>query len=690
MLRKFIASVILVISLHAQSEKFQILATNIVTKENNVIEATGNVVIFSQSYYLTAQKVIYDKEKEIFELFDDVMIVKDNKIQTKSNYAFLDIKNDTLSQKPTMFFDEVSQVWINSKASGKKGDEITIKDSTLSSCDCDDPDWSIGFSKGNYSDESKWINLYNPRFYFKNTPVFYFPYIGFSANDERKSGLLVPKFGVSDREGFLYSQPIFLANEDNYDFEITPQFRTQRGQGLYLKYRYADSINSLFELSTGYFGDKNSYTQKYSLTENEHYGVEIDYSKYNIFSDSNGDYYDGIFLDLNYANDIEYKILENEDYDETTEKKIESKINYIMTNQDYYLGSYFRYYLDTEKDSNSTTLQELPKLQAHSFSKNLFFDRLLYSSDFKYTNHFRNDGINANQFEVNLPISYSFSFIDNYFNFIVENEFKVNEIQYTKSDFENGTYIESNLKLSLNSDTMREYDDTIHSLSLSLDYEKPSISKEEGTLYNINSNDETLSPFPIYQTEDSMNFAINQIFYDKKSKSEIFNYKLNNSLSYENFNDIKLKSLENEVVYNYLWGKAKNRFVYSHEDQKIVESSTSLSFKNDGFSMNLGHYISKESSAMEIDEALESYQLNSSYQLDNDLIFSVYTDYNMKEKIRNKLGYKFTILDSCWNLDLKFEKEIIPASTVNSEPIEQDIVYFQLFLKPLGTIKQEY
>lgn len=88
MLRKFIATVILVVSLHAENEKFQVIASDVKTKENNVIIATGNVVIFSPTYYITAQKIIYDKENETFELFDDVMIVKNNTVQTKSDYAF--------------------------------------------------------------------------------------------------------------------------------------------------------------------------------------------------------------------------------------------------------------------------------------------------------------------------------------------------------------------------------------------------------------------------------------------------------------------------------------------------------------------------------------------------------------------------------------------------------------------------
>ncbi len=45
MLRKFIATALLVVSLHAQTEKFQVIANNVNTKENILI-ATGNVVIF--------------------------------------------------------------------------------------------------------------------------------------------------------------------------------------------------------------------------------------------------------------------------------------------------------------------------------------------------------------------------------------------------------------------------------------------------------------------------------------------------------------------------------------------------------------------------------------------------------------------------------------------------------------------
>ncbi len=62
----------------------------------------------------------------------------------------------------------------------------------------------------------------------------------------------------------------------------------------------------------------------------------------------------------------------------------------------------------------------------------------------------------------------------------------------------------------------------------------------------------------------------------------------------------------------------------------------------------------------------------------------------MKKNTRTKQSLVFSILDKCWNLDLKYEREVEPASTTDGHPIKQDILYMQLLLKPLGGINQEY
>ena len=105
--------------------------------------------------------------------------------------------------------------------------------------------------------------------------------------------------------------------------------------------------------------------------------------------------------------------------------------------------------------------------------------------------------------------------------------------------------------------------------------------------------------------------------------------------------------------------------------------------------MKLGHYISKDTPNSG-KEDLESYQVDLKYKFSDEYSIGYYTNYNLEDKLRSKQSFIFSITDKCWNLDLKYEKEIIASSTTNSDPKKQDIIFLQLLLKPLGGIQQEY
>ena len=266
--KKIVASLIITSSLlYAQelkNEKFQLVAKK-VDAINNIVTANGDVVVYSPSYYLSANKIIYNKENETFELFDNVLVIRNNNIQTQSNYAFVDLKNDTLNQNPLFLQSQDNKIWVNSNTSNKEKDEITLDSTIISSCDCLDPIWSIRASSADYDTKEKWLNAYNPRLYVKDVPVLYSPYIGFPTDTTRRTGLLLPTLGYSSDEGLLYAQPIFIAPADNYDIEVIPQVRTQRGYGGYVYYRYADSPNSLLEMKVGMFRENEDYFIKNNM-----------------------------------------------------------------------------------------------------------------------------------------------------------------------------------------------------------------------------------------------------------------------------------------------------------------------------------------------------------------------------------------------------------------------------------------
>jgi LPS-assembly protein len=667
------------------TEKFQVVANKVDTKGEDLI-ANGNVVIFSPSYYISAQKVIYNKKNETFELFDDVVIVKNNNIQAQSDYAFFDTKAETLYQKPTLLFENSNNLWINSENSEKKDNEISLESSIISSCDCEDPAWSIKVSSADYDTEDKWLHTFNTRLYIKSIPVLYTPYFGFSTDKTRRTGLLIPTIGYGSKEGLYYSQPIYIAPAPNYDIELTPQIRTKRGEGLYTYFRYVDSQYSKLEAKAGIFKEKGDYYKLNDL-DDKHFGWDLTYTRTKLFSNENTQ--DGLYADLHWLNDVEYNNLEDDKYRSSIEKKVESKINYFYNTSEYYTGAYFRYYIDTTKDSNSDTLQELPQVQFHTYSKPILLDKLLYSTDSRVTYYTREDKINATKYEFSLPLSYSYSLFDDYLQLNLKNETVLNHYKYSNTDtkLEDGTFIENITTVGVGSDLIKPYKDYLHTVNLSANYVSANTLTKDGDLYSVTNNNLELTPFPISQTKKSLVFAINQSLYDRENLKQIVNHKLKQSILYNELDEAKFQNMENEIIYNYILGTVSNKLVYNHQDKKLTENSSYFTLKYNDFDMRLDYYKSVKTENSGKDDN-ESYKISANYKLSHEYKIGYYESYNLEDKIRSKQGFIFTIYDRCWDLDLKLEKEVVASS--NANPRRQDILYIQVLFKPLGGLKQSY
>ena len=687
------------------TEKLQLVAKDVDTK-NNIITATGDVVAYSPTYYLSSDKMIYDKDKEILELFDNVLIIKDNKIQTQSNYAFVDMKNDIINQDPVFLMDNTSNIWSNSKEANKDKDVITLENSILSSCDCIDPIWSIRSSSSDYDTEAMWMNTYNPRLYVKNVPVFYLPYFGFPTDTTRRTGLLLPTMGYSSSEGFLYSQPIFIAPADDYDIELIPQIRTQRGYGSYANFRYADSPDSMLNVKTGYFKEFDNYRKEKKLENSEHYGLDIDYERKNIFA-KNKEHQDGVFTSIRYLNDIEYITLkEEDDYNLGTDKKIESKVNYFYNTPEYYGGVYGKYYVDASQKTNDNTLQELPQIQLHSYNKELFLENLIYSIDTKAQNFTRKEGLNAKIYDINVPISYTKNILDDYMYLGVENRTILTQYDYSNSlynnlRYEDGTLIQNRTSFIVGTDLIKPYSDYIHTLNLNASYDIPENLRKDGDLYNITVKEnqplkyDELSVFPTLQEQKTIKLSLNQSIYDKDNLKQFINHKMSQSILYNSFDEPKFQDLDNYVKINHDYGSLSGKVVYNMDDNKVVEGSfdNSLSYENLTFSAGY-YYTKKTNNEFNTRDDLESYRLSTSYKLAKDYSIKYYENYDLQEKTRNRQGIGLNIDDSCWNLDLLLEKEITPRSryvesTRSYDSHEQTIVYAVLMLKPIGGIRQK-
>ncbi|GGD33650.1 LPS-assembly protein LptD [Malaciobacter pacificus] len=670
-----------------KNEQFELIAENINT-QNNTLTAKGNVIVYSSTYYLSADKIIYDKQSESFELFNNVVIIKDNNIQTQSDYAYLNLKDESYKQSPILIHQSDNNLWLSSKASNKINNDINLDNTTISSCNCINPAWSLKVSSATYDTKSKWIHAYNPRLYLGSVPILYSPYFGFPTDTTRRTGLLIPTLGYSNNEGLYYSQPIYFAPADNYDIEFIPQYRSQRGYGAYTYLRYVDSPYSILKMKTGGFIENSSYKNDYELENKKHYGWNAEYERTKLFS--NEDTQDGFYASINYMNDIEYRTLENDDDEISTDKKVESKINYFYNTPKYYGGAYARYYIDTSKDNNDDTLQELPQLQFHKYNDSILLNNLQYSVDTKFYNYTRKSGITANIYELSLPISYTHYLLDDYLYITLQNKTTLSRYNYgnTNSSYENGTLIQNESSISLGSDLIKPYEDYLHTINLNANYSDPRNLKEDGDLYKITNDNTELESFPITQGDKNIKLSINQSLYKKDSLKQFINHKISQSILYEN-NNPKFQDLENYIKINHDFGDISNKTVYNIEDKQFIENDSQINLKYKDLTLNAGYYKSKESPNSD-KEDLESYNFGVNYNISRDYKIGYYENYNLLEKVRNKQGVSFNINDNCWNLDLKYEREVVPSTAQNSTSIDQEVVFINLELKPLGGLKQKY
>lgn len=116
---------------------------------------------------------------------------------------------------------------------------------TYTTCPPVNPAWHVKASHIIINKNTGRGHATNARIYVKSIPVFYFPYIDFSVDRQRKSGFLWPTVGASNKWGPYVTTPYYWNLAPNYDMTITPGLLTKRGIQL------TDSIRYLTETSTG-------------------------------------------------------------------------------------------------------------------------------------------------------------------------------------------------------------------------------------------------------------------------------------------------------------------------------------------------------------------------------------------------------------------------------------------------------
>ena len=700
------------LSLFAGQEKVEVYATTI-TSKLNTIKATGEVIVVYKDSYLSAKSAIYNKENGDLELFDDVRANNSGEYKVLGNYAKLNIAKKERTFQPFYMHDNESLVWISGDKGDAKEDDIKISSGVTSGCNPNDPLWKIEFSTSEYNTESKWLHLYNARLYIYDIPIIYTPYFGYPLDKTRRTGLLLPTFGISNREGFYYEQPLYIAEQNWWDLELRPQIRTQRGEGIYGEFRFVDSFLSRGSLKAGFFKEKPKYIEelknKYENEQKkptdkdffneEHYGFNFLYENKDILKswfDHDSNAQTGLYIDINHMNDVEYINLSSNDTTTTeTATQVLSKINAFYNTDKNYIGTYFKYYKNLEEKSNENTLQKLPTLHYHHYLSGFFDNHFLYNVNIQSNNIYREVGKKVVQTDIDIPLTLQTSLFDEYMQLSYQmqlygqhSNFSGDEEQKS-GEYENGYYIRNHHILKASTQLTKGFEDFIHVMGFGATLIAKENDKQDGYYEDIyeycskkeNQNESQCDFYAISPVEEVIKLDFSQYIFDSNAKQKIY-HRLAQNINYKT-NDKKFGELENELDIALTDSISYyNNLFYNYEEKAFSKILNQISYTNSQWNFTFSHLYGDTFKEKKLNYTPYTSYITTKARYTYNEHYSYHAginyDYENREKKSAEIGFMYK--KRCWDFGLRFVENVRPIGQTS----ENDrYVYITIVLKPL-------
>lgn len=360
-------------------------------RPEDLYSANGNVVVLWQGQKLNADEVRYVAKSHMLYATGSVLLSKGSAL-LKGETLVMNMDTGLAEMSTTLLTLPETGLKVNSAKLVRTDESHFIATHTeMTSCDMPDPSWQFGA-------ETLKVNLLgyatgrNVIFYVKNIPVLYLPWIAFPVVTEKRSGILFPRFGYSNKRGAQLDIPLYLVISPSQDLQLDLDMMSRRGIGTELDYRYIRTRGS-----QGYIDAYPIYDQL-----EDRWRWELAQEHKEIFSrDANLRMTVNIISDRAFLNDFGEKTDSNnrktgniinefgEKPGEYNRQSSDSTINMLKTFQNYAATSYLRYSEDLYAVNNRATLQTLPSLGAAAVRQSIYSLPLYFDLDGAAENLYR-------------------------------------------------------------------------------------------------------------------------------------------------------------------------------------------------------------------------------------------------------------------------------------------------------------
>jgi LPS-assembly protein len=360
-----------------------------------VYTATGNVHIRQQDTELEADTVRYDSRTERAEASGHVFL-KDPDGYLYGEQMQVEMENATGIAYNGGGFISAYDFRLSGREIEKLSDErYRVKDGFFTTCAGRVPAWKFGARSVSVTPEG-FARAKHVKFYLKDLPVLYLPYIVYPVRTKRSSGFLLPMGGYSSDRGMQLSLAYYQVLGQNQDATVYVDHFSKMGLGTGLEYRYIFGRDNA--------GEANLY-----------YVSAYDNSNQDDFSDRYAWRWDHLGTlpgGVRFSADTEY-VSERDYFDdfgtvaeEYNKDEVESTVALNRTWGNLSLTSQFLYTKDLEEDAdNDQTLQRLPEIQLN-YMRTRIGDTPLYAKfESSGTYFWRREGLTGTRFNIRPSLS---------------------------------------------------------------------------------------------------------------------------------------------------------------------------------------------------------------------------------------------------------------------------------------------
>lgn len=224
------------------------------TLEDGTMRLEGGAQVRRIDSVVKGDRIDYQEKTGQMEVRGNGLIMRDGALVRSPEFDYnLDADTGRMTN-PEFWLGATGGSGTATQADILSSNHMRLSDVNYSGCPCPEPAWYIKSPKVDlYSKENEGVAR-NGVLYFKGVPLLYSPYLTFPLRKERKSGFLLPTYGMTTRGGLDLSVPYYLNLAPNYDATLTPRFMSKRGPMLGGEFRYlGDGFSG--ELTGNYLPD---------------------------------------------------------------------------------------------------------------------------------------------------------------------------------------------------------------------------------------------------------------------------------------------------------------------------------------------------------------------------------------------------------------------------------------------------